>query len=84
MISKETAIVYRGGGRRWFSKKAAAKAEAKAMIRKRCECSRTHYYSDGSFDPGETCHWHADIERFVRYRDRLARFYLRRFDKEQP
>lgn len=43
-ITKETATVYRGGGRRWFSKKSAICAEAKACYRivshakDRCGC----------------------------------------------
>ena len=35
MITKETAIVYRGGGRRWLTLNAAVKAEAIVVIKKK-------------------------------------------------
>jgi hypothetical protein len=46
-VKSETATVYRGGGRRWFTLKAAAKADAVAAIK------RKHPSEKGSdHDPG--------------------------------
>ena len=46
-VTTEAATVYRGGGRRWFTKKSAIYAEAKACYRMvshakdRCGCGST-------------------------------------------
>lgn len=37
-ITTEPAQVFRGGGRRYFTLRAAARAEAKALIKKHCHC----------------------------------------------
>lgn len=72
MIAQETATVYWGGGRRWLSLRAAAKAEARRIIReKRCECD------DGDeVTPAYVCEMHLDLERYVRLRDRVARILM--------
>lgn len=78
MIAIETAKVYRGGGRRYFTLKAAVKAEARKKINSRkltCECD----YCDHDELPGcpredLPCRLHG--ERFeVAYR-RLTRIYM--------
>ncbi len=37
-VTIENAAVFRGGGRRWFTLRAACKAEARALLNKHCEC----------------------------------------------
>lgn len=61
-ITTEIATVYRGGGRRWFTKDSAINAEAKAFYRTatkrndRCEC--------------ETIVWQgSDIDDYCKYHD---------------
>lgn len=71
-VGDDVARVYRGGGRRWFTLKAAARAEAKAKIRARCDC-----YDGDEFTPSEPCHYHADPDRFVALVDRFAHFIVR-------
>jgi hypothetical protein len=76
-IQREVATVYRGGGRRWFSKKSACNAEARALIKKRCDCEK----DDPSIGySGETCHYHSDMNRYARIKKRLSRFIERKFD----
>ena len=73
MVTAETATVYRGGGRRWFSATSAAKAEAGRYYRLRhpCECDA----ADPSIGyPGEYCGWH-DKHR-VRFLRRVAKLLL--------
>lgn len=75
MILTESAIVYRGGGRRWFTKKAAINAEAKAMwrsvsiLKNRCDCDSHGTPIDYGFDFGEyVCEYHEqDSKVFKRY-----------------
>lgn len=77
MIPIETATVYRGGGRRWFSAKAAAKAEAAMHFRKRhpCECDDPDYSSAGGYYPDYTCENHGEWRgKFIR---RVARLLLK-------
>ena len=56
--AEESATVYRAGGRRWFTKRAALRAYArrKFKAKHRCECEQGDY---GSGYPGYTCHVHA-------------------------
>ena len=75
-ITTETAVVYRGGGRRWFSLKTAIKAEARAIhrarFRSRCHCSAPDYAVG---DSGETCQFHeaAFFNKFTRRVERLLK-----------
>ena len=69
-MNKEVAIVYRGGGRRWFTKHAACRADARAKIRTRCECEKGDW-----FIPPYTCVYHSDMNRFRKIVRRLARLY---------
>ena len=69
MVTEETARVWRAAGRRWLTKQAAERAEAKAwMFAKRpCDCSPPEpEYGDG----GVACHVHdldqAKFKRIVR------------------
>ena len=63
-ITREPATVFRGGGRRYFTLRAAARAEAKALINKHCHCDycdhpewdfREHLpcrrHQEGKFEP---------------------------------
>lgn len=66
MVIEETARVWRAAGRRWFTKQAAERAEAKAWVftKRPCDCSSPEpEYGDG----GYTCHLHGlDRDRFKR------------------
>jgi hypothetical protein len=60
----EQATVYRAGGRRWFTQKAAIKAYANAKFRAkhRCECEQPEY--DSGY-PGATCGIHAVYDKVM-------------------
>lgn len=73
MIAKENAQVFRGGGRRWLTKNAACRAEAKAKIRERCDCETVDHGHMGR--EHITCSYHADMGRFYKIVRRLARMY---------
>lgn len=69
----EQATVYWGGGRRWLSPKAAARAEANKAIRRHCECE------DATWEyPGYACRLHSS-DRHIRIRDALTKRYMRAF-----
>lgn len=66
MIEIETAKVFRGGGRRWFTKRAAIRAEAARYFRERhlCECESADHATG---TPGYVCENHGDFrEKFIR------------------
>ena len=75
MISKETAIVYRGGGRRFFTKSAALNAEAKsaynAIVKAKglCECGSKFIYGYDEFN--DHCRYHDSTApifgRYIRF-----------------
>ncbi len=75
IVTDEVAIVYRGGGRRWFSLGAAINAEAKAAYKKivkqsgRCECGSQ--FIDGFGDVYDYCRYHdmgtPIYGRYIRY-----------------
>lgn len=73
-MRRETATVYRGGRRRYFSKLAAARGEAKELIRARCDCEEGDHIT-----PGVPCRYHRDMDHYTAVRDRLARLILRRW-----
>ncbi len=50
-VTVETATVYRGGGRRWFSRRAAVHAEAVAIIK------RKHPTERFDSETGDGFHW---------------------------
>jgi hypothetical protein len=63
-VIAEVATVYRGGGRRWFTHKAALKAYANAKFRAkhRCECEQGDYSSGY---PGYTCGIHVVYDKVM-------------------
>lgn len=69
----EQAQVYRGGRRRWFSLRAACRAEASMLhrqhFRQRCDCDKPS--QDGIY-PGNTCAYH-ETDFFHRWTARVAR-----------
>lgn len=81
MITSENAIVYRGGGRRFFTKAAAINAEAKASYNARvkakglCECGSQFIAGFGEFN--DHCHYHDHTGpiygRYIRYVSRLIK-----------
>jgi hypothetical protein len=77
-MGRETATVYRGGGRRWFSKNAAARAEARSVIRRRCECEEGDHIT-----PGFPCHYHVDQEHYAELVNRFASRILRCFAAQE-
>ena len=80
-VTTETATVYRGAGRRWFTRRAAYRAVARAVVNERCR-------ETGDCDGGEAdalagyvppgCRWHRDPDHAERLLTRLARRYERR------
>ncbi|WP_019573308.1 hypothetical protein [Curvibacter lanceolatus] len=85
MITTETATVYRGGGRRWFTKKAAIWAEAKKSYQAcvhnkgRCECGSQ--FIDGFGQMDDYCHYH---DRSQPVFSRYTRFVSYLIAKESP
>lgn len=74
-VRQEVATVYRGGGRRFFTRRAAERAEAKAIIRKRCECERGDILNG---DYGYTCRYHSDRDRYERAVRLLLAMFIRK------
>ena len=74
MITSEVATVYRGGGRRWFTRSAAINAEAKAKykaatdLEDRCYCDTIKW--DGQ-EFNDACKYHDHSSpvygRYIRY-----------------
>lgn len=71
-VRTETAVVYRGGGRRWFTLNAACRAQAFAKIRRRYGRAAT----GEDYDHDETL-------RRVRIARTLAHLYRRQFEVER-
>ena len=63
-VEKITATVFKGGGRRWFTLQAAERSEARAAIKKRCECDRGSSF--GPYEPSYICWYHKDPVRLQR------------------
>lgn len=80
-ITAEQAAVFRGGGRRWFTLRAAARAEAKALINKHCHCD---YCDHDEWGVREhlPCRRHQD-ENFEPLVRKLAARYMRHFKAQQ-
>ena len=77
-VTSETATVYRAGGRRYFTKRAACIAQARAKIKERCECD----YCDHPEMPGcpteyLPCEYHDDSARAAKIMRRLTRIYMK-------
>lgn len=75
-VEKSQAVVYHGGGRRWFTLKAACRAEAKKTLKTRCECEHMDHGAMGS--EWLIC-WYHEEERNVVLMRRLTGAYMRRF-----
>lgn len=73
--AEQQATVYIGGGRRWFTKRAACRAEAKAKVKARCDCESINHGHMGI--EYLTCSYHADADRFQKIIRRLSGMYLR-------
>ncbi|MES2262139.1 MAG: hypothetical protein V4724_26765 [Pseudomonadota bacterium] len=67
-MKTQTATVYLGGRRRWFSLDAACNAEATTILSRFCDCSP----GNGRDVAPETCAMHRDDERYNRVRAKLA------------
>lgn len=81
-VTTETATVYRGGGRRWFTKRAACRAEARAKLKSRCDCD----YCDHPEMPGcptedLPCQYHDGSERAAKILRRLSMVYFRAYSE---
>lgn len=72
-IQPETATVYRGGGRRWFTLAAAERAEARKLLKSRCECCKGDWQT-----PAYTCDIHRDPARFERMTRLIVAMVVRR------
>lgn len=80
MISVETAKVYRAGGRRFFTLRAAAVGAAREKIRANCDCD----YCDHSEMPGcptehLLCRYHDGSAHAEEVMRRLANLYMRAY-----
>lgn len=69
-ILKETATVYRGGGRRYFSKSAAIRAEAMALIKAKHPTELPEYENGHLIYGGWHCtslpRFHVLLRRMIR------------------
>lgn len=70
-ITQETAIVFKGGGRRYFTLKAACHAAARKKIRDRWRESGDDYRE-------------MDLERYARIVRTLAYFYTAAYRRQKP
>jgi hypothetical protein len=85
VIQAEAATVYRAGGRRYLTARAAAGAAARSKIKERCACD----YCDHDELPGSPredlpCSYHNGSERAEQVLKRLTRIYLRAFRRAEP
>ena len=75
IIKREQATVYRGGERRYFTKRAAYNGAARDKIMSRCECEVSAY---DDFEMGYMaipCRYHEDMDKLAGLQARLARWY---------
>ena len=70
MVTKETAKVFKGGGRRYFTKRAAARNEARCRLKGKCDC---HYENDTGYQ--SICRFHGLPED---RRERLVNWLTKR------
>ncbi|SDF80570.1 MULTISPECIES: hypothetical protein [unclassified Duganella] len=68
-VKSQTAVVYQGGRRRWFSLAAACRAEASSIANKFCDCEEGDQVT-----PPINCRLHADPVR----RERLLKWLAAR------
>lgn len=79
-VSSSTTTVYHGGGRRWLTLRSACSAEARALLKTRCECETIDHGSMGS--EHLVC-WYHEEERNAVLMRRLSGGYMRRFKQQQ-
>ena len=80
-VTVETAAVFRGGGRRWFTLRAACAAEARALLKRHCQCD---HFEDGQ---GHHCDLPCNLhhpDRYPRIMKRLTDGFMRRYRASQP
>ena len=78
IVTREAAVVYRGGGRRWFTEQAAIRAAAKARILEHCECEGAEQDEYGRYTfGGFTCYLHRRLDDPNSYARRLFDRYVR-------
>ena len=76
IVTKESATVWRGGGRRYLTKSAAINAEARASYNQivkssgRCECGSQ--FADGYGEMNDHCMYHDRTNPLYRRYIRLA------------
>jgi hypothetical protein len=80
VIKTENATVYRAGGRRYLTLRAASMAAARSKVRERCACD----YCDHPEMPGAgredlPCRYHDGSESAEKIMRRLSRLYLNAF-----
>lgn len=79
---KETATVYRGARRRFFTFDAACKDLAKAAIKRKCECEVNEHEFHGK--EHIVCHLHHPdrYPKILRRMTRLVASYQKRFNRD--
>lgn len=78
IVETVEAIVFKAGGRRYFTKNAAYLAAARNKIKTKCECyDGSNGYDGGNYyeEPPETCKYHEDTNRYEEIKRRLAYIY---------
>lgn len=74
----ETATVYRVGGRRYFTKRAAVAAEIRKKLKERCECDYCDHPEMPSCHTEDLpCGYHDGSDRAVKIIRRLTRAYMK-------
>lgn len=79
-VTISTATTYTGGGRRYLTLKSACAAEARALLKTRCECETIDHGPMGY--EHLTC-WYHEPERNAVMMRRLTGAYMRKFRAEQ-
>lgn len=80
LISTETATVYRAAGRRYFTLRAAAVAQARAKLRENCECDWCdHPEYPGAPREDLPCRYHNGSTHGDEVLRRLANLYMRAY-----
>ncbi|WP_288081192.1 hypothetical protein [Pseudomonas sp.] len=79
-VTTSQAVVYKGGGRRYLTLRSACAAEARALLKTRCECETMDHGPMGY--EHLTCWYHEDERNAVLMR-RLTGGYMRRFRSTQ-
>ena len=75
IVGCESATVYKGGGRRYLTKRAAYNGAARAKIRSRCDCEPGLYNDYQTGYAAMPCRYHEDMDKCAKLQSRLARWY---------